>query len=477
MILNKSSCRPFVAVAALAVAALPSPVFASGFQLVEQNASGLGNAYSGQAAGVKDASAVFFNPAALVNVPGKNFAFSVSPIGIATDFTDAGSGRPFLPPGTPISGSLGGNGGDAGGWVPVPNAYLSWQVSEKAWLGLGLNVPFGLKTEWDDDWLGRFHAVKSEIKTYNINPSVAFEVAPGLSLGGGVNYQKLDAELSQSVPYGGLAFGAAAQAAGPAAALGILAQLGGPAGLVREGFSVVEGDSWAWGWNVGLLAKLGERGRLGVTYRSAVKHDLEGTVSFDNAPTFATAGPLGALGAGLNSRFTAGPVTAAVELPDTLSVAAAYEGEKIELLADWTRTGWDSIQSLDIFRGDGSALSSTTLRFKNTWRVGLGLNYKLDPDWTLRFGYAHDKAPVRDVYRTPRLPDQDRNWAAAGIRRKLGKGALDLGYAHLFVKDATSVLVNIETLPAPFTGTPKGNLRGTYGADINILTIGYNVTF
>lgn len=476
MIMNRSSYK-LLALVALAAAALPSRVFASGFQLVEQNASGLGNAYSGQAAGVKDASAVFFNPAALVNVPGKNFALSVSPIGVATDFTDAGSSRPFLPPATPISGTLGGNGGDAGGWIPIPNAYFSWQVTPHAWFGLGLNAPFGLKTEWDDGWVGRFHALKSEIKTYNVNPSVAFELAPGFSVGGGVSYQKLDAELSQSVPYGGLAFGGAAQAGGAAAAAGILAQLGGPAGLAREGRSVVKGDSWAWGWNVGLHVKLGEQGRLGVSYRSKVKHDLSGDVTFEDAPTFATQGPLGALGAGLNARFTGGPVSAHVELPETLSVAAAYEGDKVELLADWTRTGWDSIQSLDIFREGGGALSSTTLAFESTWRAGLGLNYKLDSAWTLRFGYAHDKTPVQALYRTPRLPDQDRNWAAAGIQRKLGKGALDLGYAHLFVKDASSDLANVEALPAPFTGTPKGRLVGSYGADINILTIGYNVTF
>jgi long-chain fatty acid transport protein len=452
-------------------AATPAAALASGFQLVEQNGSGLGNAYAGQAAGVANASAVFFNPAALTDVDGRQFLVSVSPVGVSTEFADSGSARPTLGP-VAIPVSLGGSGGDAGGWLPVPNAYLSWKAASRVWLGFGVNVPFGLKTEWEPDWVGRFHAVKSEVRTVNLNPTVAVKVTDWLSLGAGANYQRLAAELSQSVAYGGIAVGAASRF-GPAAQAGILAQLGGPAGLTREGLARVEGHDWNWGFNVGARARIGDSGNLGVSYRSKVKHEIQGDAAFTDAPRFLTAGPLGALGAGLNARFANGPVSTQVELPDTLSVAGAYAFDRFELLADWTWTGWSSIQKLEIVRDDGNTLSEVPLLFEDTWRVGLGVNYALADDWRLRLGTAFDQTPVQDAYRTPRLPDQDRIWAAAGVEFKVGKGALDVGYAHLFVKDATSRLPNQDTPES----APAGVLLGTYPGRVDLLSVQYRISF
>ncbi|MGE0453524.1 MAG: OmpP1/FadL family transporter [Vicinamibacteria bacterium] len=456
-----------------AFASSPAPVFASGFQLVEQNGSGLGNAFAGQAAGARDASTIFFNPANLTRIEGKQFVLGANPIGVTTTFQDQGSTRPLLGT-TPIPVPLGGEGGDAGGWIPVPNAFLSWQAGSQVWVGLGVSVPFGLKTEWEEDWVGRFKATKSEVQTLNINPTLAFKVNESLSVGAGASYQKLKATLAQGVPYGGLAYGGALQAAGPIAAAGILAQLGGPAGLAKEGISQVEGDTWSWGFNLGATLKLGEQGRLAASYRSKIKHDVEGDVTFADAPSFATSGPLGALGTALNARFANGPVTTHIELPETVSIAAAWEGERAEVLADWSWTGWTSIQTLAIARADGSALSSVPLNFEDTWRVGLGFNYLANDAWTLRLGTAYDKAPVQDQYRTPRLPDNGRIWAAGGFQYKLGKkAAIDLGYAHLFIDDATSNLPNQDSP----TSTPSGNLIGSYSAGVNIVSFQLKYSF
>ncbi len=457
----------------LAVVAAPTPALASGFQLVEQNGSGLGNAYAGQAAGVMDASAIFFNPAALTGVPGKQFLISVSPIGVSTKFNDSGSTRPLL--GTlPVPVPFGSSGGNAGGWIPVPNGYVSWKAAPRVWVGLGVNAPFGLKTEWEPDWVGRFHAVRSEVQTININPTLALKPTDWLSFGVGVSYQRLKAELSQNVAYGGIAVGAASRF-GPAAAAGILAQLGGPSGIAREGLADMKGTDWSWGFNAGVLAELGDSGRLGVSYRSKVKHRIDGDATFANAPAFATTGPLAALGAGLNARFAPGPVTTDVELPDTLSVAASYAGERLELLGDWTWTGWSSIQELAIFpKGGSEPRSSVPLLFEDTWRVGAGLNYKLDGRWKLRFGVAYDKTPVQDAFRTPRLPDQNRAWTATGFQYKLGaRSVIDVGFAHLFVKDAKSALPNQDSSSSP----PTGKLVGVYPGSVNLLAVQYRLSF
>jgi len=181
------------------VAALPAPLFASGFQLVEQNASGLGNAFAGQAAGVKNASAIYFNPAALTRTKGWNFVASVEPIGVGTTFTDSASAVPFVGP-YRFNVPLGNEGGDAGKWIPVPNGYLSGQVTDKIWLGVGFNVPFGLETDWDPAWMGRFHATKSKVQAMNVNPTIAIQLSDTLSIGGGASYQHLKADLNSGWP-------------------------------------------------------------------------------------------------------------------------------------------------------------------------------------------------------------------------------------------------------------------------------------
>jgi long-chain fatty acid transport protein len=476
----RHTVRPLT-IAALGVALVSwgTDVHASGFQLVEQNASGLGNAYAGQAAAAEDASTIYFNPAGMTRLKGKYFQVSIEGIAPKSEFANSGSSVPAIPGATltPLPVTLGGDGGDAGGLTPVPNAYISWQVADRAWLGVGVNVPFGLKTDWDADWVGRFHAVESEVKTINVNPSVAFELTDAVSIGAGASWQRIEATLSSAVPYGGIAVAGSAQAgaAAPIARQLILAQLGGAAGLAREGLSTVDGDTTSWGWNVGLLFHPNDDVRLGVSYRSEIEHTLEGDLTFTNAPSITLPGALAQLAAGINARFADGPVHTTITLPATISVAGSVQAsDKIQLLADWTWTGWDKIQDLTIDRESGAEVTTTPLNFENTWRAGLGLNYQWSERLKVRLGTAYDKAPVTDEFRTPRLPDTDRVWAAAGLQWKMGNGALDLGFAHLFIDDAPSNLRPSATDVASFF---RGSLVGSYAASVNIIGAQYRHSF
>jgi long-chain fatty acid transport protein len=179
------------------------------------------------------------------------------------------------------------------------------------------------------------------------------------------------------------------------------------------------------------------------------------------------------IGAALNAKFASGPVKTTITLPDTWSVAAAWENDKVELLADWTWTGWSTLQTLAIDREDGSALSSVPLKFEDTWRVGLGFNYRLNDAWKLRLGTAFDKAPVQDEFRTPRLPDNDRIWAAGGFEWKVSeKARVDVGYAHIFIDKGTSALPNLSA-----TGTPVGALVGDYTSKTDILGAQLTLSF
>lgn len=439
---------------AVALAALPGAAAAAGFQLQEQNASGLGNAFAGQAAAAEDASTIYFNPAGLTRVPGRQAVGALHLIRPSTRFRDAGSCAPYL--GTAAGSSAcpfgaggnlghapGGDGGDAGDLSAVPNAYLSWEfVPDRVWLGLGLTVPYGLTTEWDAGWAGRFHALNSEVQTIDLNPTLAWRLDERISVGIGLSARLLRADLSNAVSYRAVALASGV----PALAAAV------PAGA--EGVAAIDGDDWGWGWNAGALVELNDATRLGIAYRSATKHRLKGDVRFSDRPAALAAVP----------QVADGGVSAEVELPGMLSVALAHRlTPQLELLADWTRTGWDSIQDLTIVRDDGAlagqTLTSTPLRFRDSWRAGLGANYRLDDRWTLRAGLAIDRTPVTDAFRTPRLPDADRRWLAFGVQWRFApNAALDVGYAYLRVRDATSDLPNQETAAS----APRGSLVGRY---------------
>jgi long-chain fatty acid transport protein len=451
---------------------------AAGFQLQEQNASGLGNAYSGQAAAAEDASTVYWNPAGMTRLPGRQVVGALNAIKPSVEFTNSGSSPPTLT-GAPLGIPLGSTGGDAGGWAFVPNAYLSWEaMPNKLWLGVGINTPFGLTTEWDSDWMGRFHAIKSEVMSININPSVAWKVNEMFSVGAGINAMYFDTELSNSVAYGASAIGAAAPF-GAGAVAAVTAALG-PGGPAREGVAKVEGDDWGWGWNLGAMITLSPATRIGLHYRSKITQKLEGDVNFDGAPVLALGGPLAALGAGINAAFANGGIRGEIELPDTATIALSHNfSDRLQVLADYTWTGWSSVQDLSIYRSDGTGLTSTPLRFKDSWRVGLGVNYQLNGQWKLRGGLAYDNTPVKDEFRTPRLPDTDRTWLGIGAQYAMSKQwVFDFGYVYIIAKDGSSNLPNLDPAPpAGFRASPKGTLVGDYEANVHILSAQVRYSF
>jgi long-chain fatty acid transport protein len=223
--------------------------------------------------------------------------------------------------------------------------------------------------------------------------------------------------------------------------------------------SSVTGDDWGWGWNIGAMFTISPATRIGVSYRSEIKYTIEGSATFSPQ--------LG--GQAVNS-----PASADIKLPDMFSIALSQKiGAQWEILTDYTWTGWDSIQNLTVVR-PGFASSTEPLNFKNSWRVGVGANYQLNPQWKLRFGTAYDKTPVQDQFRSPRLPDEDRIWLAIGAQWQFSKqGALDFGYAHEFVDDASSNLTS-PALPNP---DQRGNLIGTYKNSVNILGVQVKYSF
>ena len=390
---------------ASALLAMSGTAAASGFALIEQSASGLGNAFAGGAAGAEDASTIFFNPAGMSRLSGKQIVVAAHAITPSTKFT-----------GTGVPGSN--MGGDAGSTAIVPNAYFAMEVKPGLKMGLGLNAPFGLQTEYNPAWVGRYHAIKSKLDTINLNPSLAYQVNDALSVGAGINYQHISGELTD---YEGSILGTTA----------------------------VKGTDNAWGYNLGGLYNVNASTRIGVSYRSTISYKLQGTV--------ATALP-----------FANGPVSLDIKLPDSFSVSGFHKlNDKWDVMADASWTGWSSFKQVKVVSGAGATISNTPENWKNTVRVSVGATHHYSEQWLARVGLAYDQAPVPDAFRTARIPDNNRTWLALGGQYKpSAASAIDFGYAHLFVGDST---IN-STSPAPA-------LVGTYKNSVDILSAQYTHGF
>lgn len=404
--------------------AFSGATLASGFALQNQTGSGNGNAFAGAAAAAEDAGTIFFNPAGMMNLPaGHHLTLAGTLLDRSIDFTNKG---------TSILSFTGTNGGDAGGLALIPAGYFSYQLSPGVRIGLGVSPTFGNVTEYDRNFIGRFSGYYADLKQININPSIAFKVSDALSLGFGLNWAKSEVEFRQMVPVG----------------------------VATQTLATLKGDDDAWGWNAGLMWQISNATRLGIAYRSTIEFDLEGDQNVAGIPA---------------SSFA---IRSELETPDTFSVALSHQlNERLQLLADYTWTGWSSVRSLPVIHAaSGTRINALSYNFEDTWRVGIGANYRLNDQWLLRFGIAHDKAPVeREADRTMTLPDSDRTWLSFGAKWAMSKdGSLDFGYSHIFFKDAsTARAVAYPGAQAAFNHTVRGDIE----TSADLLSVQYNHKF
>jgi long-chain fatty acid transport protein len=416
----------------IALCCASSSAFASGFALLEQSSSRLGSAFAGTAAAADDASTIFYNPAGLAKLEGTQLLVVASGISISSEFNNSGS-QPAL------GQSLGSEGGDAGDWNAVPAIYLALPLNDQFAFGFGVNAPFGLKTEYDNGWMGRFQALKSEVKTYNFNPSLSWRANEQLSFGVGANYQRIEAELTNALNYTAVIAQVLQTqvAAGTLPAAAVPGLIAANAGL--QGTTGVRGDDTAWGFDVGMLYEFSPDTRIGVSYRSSVDYTIEGSVNFaPPSTTHPVGGPIIAALSAPGGQLATGPARLDLELPESATASLYHRMGKVELLADLAWTGWSSIQELRIVRDNGTLLSVTPERWEDTWRYALGATYQISDAFKLRGGVAYDETNVPDSTRTARLPDSDRTWLALGAQWNPGGAfVVDVGYAHLFVDDAT----------------------------------------
>lgn len=447
----------------LLVCALGQQTQAAGFAIIEHSASGMGNAFAGAAAVGEDASTTWFNPAALTRLKKRQAITALHVIDTRADYTDKGSSlNPAFTGGTTVRGSLTGTNDNREELGIVPNAYIAYPIKPGMVFGLGINAPFGLVVDYEDDWVGRYHALRSDLSTININPALAMKFGDKFSFGFGVSAQYADVKLSNAIDSGAACLSVAAAAGSPALQAQCVALGLTPDKQSIDSNGTVTGDSWGYGFNLGFLYEFNEGSRLGVSYRSEIEQEVEGDADFNVNP--ALQGFLNALAPNPTSAlFSNTGVEAIVDLPSSASISFVHDiDNKVELLFDATWTQWSSFEELRVkFDNPVQADTVTTESWDDVWRFSAGMNIRMSDKWKLRTGLAWDEEPIPDAqHRTPRIPGNDRTWVTLGAGININPHFhVDLGYAHLFLNDT------------PIDHVSEGTgytLRGEYKAAVDI---------
>ncbi|MBI1195436.1 MAG: hypothetical protein GC138_06300 [Gammaproteobacteria bacterium] len=430
---------------------------ASGFALIEQSASGQGNAFSGASTSAEDPSVMYFNPAAMTLVRGRQATIGAHYIHPKASFTNQGSTTAAAVGAAALTGP----DADGGKNGYVPNLYYLQHLNPDLVLGLGINAPFGLSTEYPSDWVGRYHAVKSELKSVNINPSIAWRLDDKWSFGAGVSAQYVDVKLSSAVDMGSAC--AAVVVALGAGAVPACAAAATPQS--SDGFASLKGNDWSYGFNLGVLFEPTQDSRIGLSYRSKVSQNVSGDATFTGpAAVLATLRATGS--------FVDTTLHADVTLPESTSLGYYLQVNKdLSVMADWTWTHWSRFKELRIDYDSAQADSVTTESWKNTNRFSIGANLRVDPALMLRGGLAYDQTPVPDPqHRTARIPDNSRRWLSLGVSWDMTPAArLDVGYSHLFVSN-TSINNTLESSVPTLNAT----LNGSYSSSVDIVSAQVN---
>lgn len=399
------SCRAIsggvVASAVLALVALSQTAHAGGFAVREQSTEFQGMSFAGNAAAGGGLSGMFWNPAIA----------AYAPVGIYTESHYAAiianseiTGDAFA---GPVNLGMARSSGDIAKDAVVPSSYLSYRLGDRLVAAVSVNSPFGLVTEPSNRlWAGQTFARTSEIKTYNVAPTLAYMLTPSLAVGVGVQIQHIEGRLKNA---------SGVTAASPNA--------------------VIRGDDTAFGLTAGVSWTPTRTTVIGLGYRSSIDHTLEGTISVPGSP--------------LQPAAAGAAMKAGVTLPDTVTLSLRQSlTERWRVLGTVEYAHWDRVEKLDIVcannaapnvvfcpLGNGQLVRSLDLGWHDGWFFALGAEHDYSERLKLRAGIAYELSPVQNPdERTLRVPDSDRFWASLGATYKWSeKIALDFAYTHIFM--------------------------------------------
>lgn len=436
---------------------------AAAFQLAEVSTSGLGRAYAGEAAIADNASVVATNPALMSLFKTAQFStggvYVDSRINMNGDVTSSAT--------TSSSGMRATRYGSASqrNVIPgafVPNLYFVAPVNDKFALGAGMNVNFGLKSEYDDSYDAGIFGGKTDLSAINLNLSGAYRVTEGLSLGLGVNavYAKAQVERNAGILKGTVNDG---QIKGALAALSEPYK-NFPNYLTSKEKSVVslqDRAAWGFGWNAGVMYQFNEGNRIGLAYHSKVDIDFTDRTATSLEANVIKAGKKGDL---------------TLTLPDYLELSGFHQlTDKFAVHYSYKYTHWSRLTKLYASYENGKKAFDKELQYSNNSRVALGASYNLDEKLTLRAGIAYDQAASRH-HRSAAIPDTDRTWYSLGATYKFTPNlSVDLGYAYL--KGKKVHFEEVKTIGQQSTLTFNTTANYTSQAHANLYGLNLNYSF
>ncbi|HHW5575627.1 TPA: porin [Haemophilus influenzae] len=424
---------------------------AAAFQLAEVSTSGLGRAYAGEAAIADNASVVATNPALMSLF--KTAQFSTGGVYVDSRINMNGDVDASI---KSIMNMTKYGSASQRNVVPgafVPNLYFVAPVNDKFALGAGMNVNFGLKSEYDDSYDAGVFGGKTDLSAINLNLSGAYRVTEGLSLGLGVNAVYANAQVERNA---GLIADTIQDGQIKNALKTVDSQTKIPDILTSKDKSVVslqDRAAWGFGWNAGVMYQFNEANRIGLAYHSKVDIDFADR----------TATSLGA------KDIEAGKTGITLTLPDYLELSGFHQlTDKLAVHYSYKYTHWSRLTKLNASYENGKKAFEKELQYSNNSRVALGASYNLDEKLTLRAGIAYDQAASRHQ-RSAAIPDTDRTWYSLGATYKFTPNlSADLGYAYLkgkkvHFKEVQQVGGHIIT-NANYTSQAHANL---YGLNLN----------
>lgn len=388
--------RSVALAASLLAAALsaPGPASAAGFALFEQGARGMGfaGAFTAQAS---DPSAIFHNAAGIAFLRGKQIYLGGTLVAPSSTFEGA---NPF--PGAGVTEKS-----DAGMLLP-PAAYYTHQIAPDLVAGIGINVPFGLRTRWanPDGYSGRFIAQSAELTGFSINPTLAFKLADRLAVGAGVDVRLSKVTLERRVP---------------------LVSPFTQRVLDAADLRLESGTATGIGFNLGLLGKLSDSTSVGVSYRHKVKVEYDGSATFSPRPT-GNAQVDAVIASGLPAG--AQSVATAITFPALVSAGLAQRWGRWTFEVDVNWYQWSTFDRLPLTFVDRPDLSEVIVEeYGDSFQYRFGLERELTEAWTVRGGYFWDETPSPPGSMSPLLPDSDRHGIALGGSWTSGRLRLDAG--------------------------------------------------
>lgn len=465
---------------------------AEGYKLLEQSVSSMGNAYAGRGAQITDATLVYSNPAAMSQLQGENFSGGLNLIHARTRYSDveATSAR-----GQAVEGR------DSGKVLlseVVPFAFYSKQINDDLSVGLGFFVPFGLSSDYQQDWAGRYFADETAIQVLSLQPAVGYKLNDWLSIGAGVSLNRVEGTLSKYKDHSGLC----------ELGTGINQMVGMDVynSAYCDSHYEVSGNDISWGYTLGLHAEPVNGTRLALVYHSAVRYTLKGDSEITNTPiTAATAGNtpgLISLAPGLPMLDTSTGKLASRDLmvekskldlttPASLAFSLDQQINKaLSLQASVSWTGWSKFRSIDILSDDAnpsiSVTTGPTLQnpgqigyipeyWHDSWSAALGATYQYAPDLTLRAGIAYDENPIRGRNKTARIPTTDRIWLSTGFTLQMAENSsLDFAYGYMFMSD---VRVNEHEYDTQDNQLGLANVQAKYSNKAHLVGVQYNHRF